>query len=90
MRKLLLKFLRRFYNPNLAYVEIQIKKWQDEFVRAIVLLILNGIIVLLAIVSIIHLIRGVGPGFWYIINIFEIGITFYFIKGVIDMLRRKK
>jgi len=90
MKKLLLKFLRRFYNPNLDYVETQIKKWQDQFVKFLVLIILNGMFGLLAIVSIVHLLKGVGPGFWYILNIFEIGIVLMFIKALIEKLRRRK
>ena len=81
MKKLLLRFLRRFYNPNLDYAETEIKKWQEQFVKFIILIILNGILGLLVIVSIIHLLKGVGPGFWYILNIFEVGIIFWFMGG---------
>jgi len=94
MKKLLLKFLRRFYNPHLQYADIQIKEWQNAFVKFIVDLVFNGFmwwITALAIISIFGVTWfNLGPGLWHILNIIQFGLISWFFKGTINYLRRKQ
>jgi len=94
MKKLLLKFVRRFYDPNLAYVDRLIDEWVNKFVRFFIYVIFNGFMVWLVFVALKSLIPLnwpiLGPGVWHLLNILQLGLISWFLKGLIQFIRRKK
>ena len=94
MKKLLLKFVRRFFNPDLAYTDALTKQWVDGLVRLIVDIIFYGFVGWLFILSILSIFPinwiNIGPGAWHLLNIFQIGFILWFLKGTLNYLRRGK
>ena len=93
MEKLLLKFIRRFYKPNLDYTDSLIKEWVNISVRFFIAILVNGItfwLVLLSLMSIFPLTVNLGPGVWNILNIFQLGLILWFFKELYNFVRRKK
>ena len=94
MKKLVLKFIRRFYNQDLTYADKFIEERKVGTVTFTIDIILNGIIGLLVILSVVSLTPAtwpkVGPGFWYVLNVFQIGLVLWFFRELINFLKRKK
>jgi len=96
MKKLLLRFITRFYDSKVNYIEDVdklIKKWTKSLVQFIIAIILEGImfwLVLLSLISIfpidwIHL----GPGAWNLLNIIQLGLISWFFEKTYSVIRRK-
>ena len=96
MKKLLLRFVKRFYNPNLQYtddIDRLIESWKKYFVQTFLTIIFNGFfiwLVLMSFISLFHTRSPLGPGFWHLLNILELGLLAWFIKEILNFRRRKK
>ena len=86
MKKLLLKFIRKFYNEDMTYVEPLVKKWKKQFMQFFMSIFFNGLLFWLFLMAIIRVFPDVskiiqlGPGFSHILSIFYLGMILWFIS----------
>lgn len=94
MKKLLFKFVKRYYQPNLGYVDELLKQWELQLVHFVVELILYGFIVWLVILSITSIIPiswiKLGPHTWHLLNIIQLGLLSWFLKKIHKTLGGKR
>ncbi len=97
VKKLLLKFIRRFYNPELKYIDKLIEEWLKNLVQFIVWIVFHGIMAYLALSGLIFVIPALshyfflGSSYWHIpIVVFYLGIMFWFIEELYKFFRKKK
>ena len=93
MGNVLLNFTRKYYDSNLDYTDKLVRQWKKSFVVFTIDVFANGFmgwLVALAFIALSGLKYPIlGPGAWHILNIFEIGLIFWFIKGFKTLWRRK-
>ena len=93
MKNVLLNFTRKYYDPNLTYTDKLLEQWKKSAVVFVIDVFTNGLmgwLVALAFISLSGLsYPRLGPGAWHLLNIFEIGLIFWFIKGLKTLWRRK-
>ena len=87
VKKYLLMFVRRFYNPELTYADALIKEWVDLLVKWIVDILFNGFIGYLALFGLTFLFPALGTviflgdKFWHFpFAVILIGITSWFFR----------
>ena len=93
MGNVLLNFTRKYYDADLTYSNKLTEQWKKSTVLFIIDVLANGFmgwLVALAFIALSGLSYPIlGPGAWHILNIFEIGLIFWFIKGLKTLWRRK-
>ena len=94
MKKLILKFVRRFYDENFNYVDELIKEWITSIVKFITFLFFEGFmfwLVLLALTSVFPLDWiNLGPGAWHLLNILQLGLILWFFEKTYKFIRGRK
>ena len=89
----ILKFVRYFYDSNLMYADQAIEKWFKGFVLLVVEIITNGVIFWLVLLSmsVIFQIDGIrlGPGFFHLLNILQLGLILWFFEGLYGLIMDK-
>ena len=97
MGKLLLNFVRTYYNPNLNYTSELIKEWNKKIVKFIIAILFNGFffwLVLIGLRTHFPFLRPyifVGEGFWHLLSIPTLGLIVWYLENVYEWrLRAKK
>ncbi len=96
MKKLLLKFVRRFYDSNLTYADKLIEEWEKKSVRFIIDIIINGFVFYLVLVGLstvfVRLSDKIylGKEYWEVpLIILLLGIIIWFFESVLKTWRKK-
>ncbi len=96
MKKVLLKFVRRFYNPNLTYADKLLEEWEKKSVRFIIDIIINGLVFYLVLIGLSTVFIGLsdkiylGKTYWEIpLIIILLGVTIWFFESVLKTWRKK-
>jgi len=95
VKKLLLKFVRKFYNPDLQYIDALIEDWQKKSVQFIVWIVFNGIVFylfLFGLILIIPLLSNyifLGSSYWIPIIVLFLGIMLWFVEELYKFFRKK-
>ena len=89
MKKLLLKFIRTYYNPNEQYIEPLIKKWNKALVTWFMYVFVNGLIGYLVLSGIVFIFPKtnayifVGSEYWHIlVIIIYSGLIIWFFQEI--------
>ena len=90
LKNSLLSFVRYFYDDKIGYIDNLIEQWIKSSVRFILDILLNGFmfwLVLIALISIFSVKVDLGPGYWHLLQIFQLGIIIVFFEKAYKFLR---
>ena len=93
-KNLLLIFIRRFYNPEITYIDTLIKDWNTRFIQFVVDVIINGLVLYITLVglSIIFPVTSkyiyLGTSYWeFPIIVIYLGIIGWFFRGLYNWIK---
>ena len=88
LKKLLIDFTRRYYNPNATYANTILVDWEKKLVRFIVLILVNGFILFLSFYALLWVFPtiswiyiGSSP-FQYLLAVVYLGLISCFLTKV--------
>ena len=94
LKNSILSFVREFYDPNAAYADKIIEKWNKSFVQLVVWIIFNGLALYLVLSGISFIFPRtssyifIGNSYWQIpLLIIYSGIILWFAEGMYKFVR---
>ena len=93
IKTLILKFIRRFYQPELTYTDKLIKQWVDNLIRWFIDILFNGFVGYLALFGLTYLFPALnnkiflGDNLFYLpFTIVLIGIVSWFVFNFLKII----
>lgn len=80
IKKYILRFIRRFYQPELDYIEKVVEKWINSFVIGIIDILLNGFVLWLSFIGILRIYSFFVHQDFRLTDIFYYGVVLWSIS----------